>query len=69
MDPNAALADLVSFSNAVLNDEVDTYPDNLGADATRLAEAFQSLHTWLSGGGFLPAAWNHGRSAAEHGGE
>lgn len=62
MDPNAALAEIVQLANAVLDDEAITYPDNLGADATALATAVQELHTWLSAGGFLPAAWSVGRS-------
>ncbi|ABD58206.1 hypothetical protein PBI_COOPER_89 [Mycobacterium phage Cooper] len=62
MDPNAALAELIDYANAVLNDEADTYPDNLGQDATALAERFMGLHTWIVGGGFLPAAWNAGRN-------
>lgn len=57
MDPDETLRGIVESANAVLNDEADTYPDNLGSDATALAEGVQNLHTWLMGGGFLPAAW------------
>lgn len=58
MDPDTTLKDALDLANAVLNDEAPTYPDNLGQDATQLAEALMNLHTWLAGGGMLPSAWH-----------
>ena len=57
MDPDTALAEIVELAAAVLDDEDDFYPDNLGADGTQLAEKVQALNNWLSNGGFLPARW------------
>lgn len=57
MDPDAALADALDFARDILNDEAPTYPDNLGQDATGLAEKFMALHEWLINGGYLPEQW------------
>jgi hypothetical protein len=48
MDPNAALA---NFRAAYAN-----------GDATEAADAMAGLDEWLSGGGFLPSAWQHERA-------
>ena len=59
MDPDATLNEALEAANAVLDDEDLFYPDNLGADATRLAEAVQNLHVWLTASGSLPKVWQH----------
>ena len=76
MDPDAALSEGLDAARAVLNDEDEFYPDNLGQDAVKLAEAFIALHEHIDKGGFLPAAWRatagghfYGMSGAEVGGE
>lgn len=69
MDPDAALTECLDLANDVLNDEAEFYPDNLGQDAIALAERFIAIHEFITKGGFLPAAWRVGRSAAEEGGE
>jgi hypothetical protein len=48
MDANAALA---NFRAAYAN-----------GDATEAADAMAGLDEWLSGGGFLPSAWQHERA-------
>ena len=57
MDPDAALVEARELAARVLDDTDPFYPDNLGADGTRLAELFQALDSWLSRGAFLPRAW------------
>lgn len=57
MDPNATLAQMLDDARRILDDEADTYPDNIGQDAVSLAEGVVALHGWLAGRGFLPAAW------------
>lgn len=53
MDPNAALQQLRDLTSDVLRES-----DGAPLDVRRsLAEAFQALDSWLSTGGFLPAAW------------
>ncbi len=32
-------------------------------DVATLADAFEALDSWLSAGGFLPAAWQRGRTS------
>lgn len=49
MDPNAALAEL----RALVADGHETDSD----DHDRIAELVRALDTWISRGGFLPAAW------------
>lgn len=58
MDPDAALARclaaLAAFRKA--QDEGDA-DDLLVATGTELADAFEALDGWLSGGGFRPRRW------------
>lgn len=53
MDPNAVLAELL--------DAARTYRHHNVGDsdwlADRMATGIEHLHTWITGGGFLPAAW------------
>lgn len=52
MDPDEALRQLRECLKA-LQDVED--PD--GAEVAFLLERFEALDTWLTGGGFLPQAW------------
>lgn len=52
MDPNAALA---QAREAV---KVLQGPGPSGDAEERLCEAFAALDGWITGGGFLPAAWS-----------
>jgi hypothetical protein len=58
MDPNVALANLrdaVGLATALADgDPVDFTAEQILADLT---EAASALDTWLSSGGFAPAAW------------
>jgi hypothetical protein len=67
MDPTANLTEqrsIVAEINAI-NDAADD-EGNLTAEqqgdlndlGTRLAELVEALDNWISGGGFLPAAWS-----------
>lgn len=64
MDPDAALTELLDIARAIDNAYALT-----GDQAVDMAVRFLGLHEWLTGGGYLPAAWRNGASAAEHGGE
>ncbi|AER49399.1 hypothetical protein STINGER_85 [Mycobacterium phage Stinger] len=54
MDPDAALAEALDLARGDLAE--------YGDEVHRLAEVFLALDSWLQGGGFLPAAWDVGRS-------
>jgi hypothetical protein len=66
MDPDANLKEQLELANDIL-EAIDRASDDgeLGEedkqdviqDAERLAELVQSLHNWITGGGFLPKAW------------
>ncbi len=53
MDPNANLAEQRRIVAQILDGDSS-------ADWSRLAELVEALDQWIAGGGFLPAAWNHG---------
>ena len=56
MDPNTTLEEL----RRRVIDILAAFDDERGiatSDAAELAEAFRALDTWISNGGFLPAAW------------
>lgn len=59
MDPNETLKRLRALTVATLRIADD--PPDLESEAPRLAyelaESFEALDQWLSGGGFLPRAW------------
>ena len=59
MDPNATLQAAREAYAKLVRAAEDM--DSLAYDEALcdLAEAFDSLDHWLSGGGFLPKAWNH----------
>lgn len=59
MDPNACLEEMLSLQEA--RDELGRLN---GAEQARFAELFEALHVWLTGGGFLPGAWNRGARGA-----
>lgn len=56
MDPDATLeqldpdATLEQLRDAILRNDDGSYSE-------QIAELFDALDTWLSSGGFLPAAW------------
>lgn len=56
MDPNATLTRIREHVSTILDASNDQYEMALeyGAD---LAEAVENLDEWLTGGGFIPAAW------------
>jgi len=56
VDPNATLRAVLAKVDTILTaaEEGDSFEDD---DAILLAEAVQSLHEWLTGGGSLPDAW------------
>ncbi|QGH80179.1 hypothetical protein SEA_MITHRIL_86 [Mycobacterium phage Mithril] len=53
MDPNATLQEMLEIARA---DQSEFHED-----IHRLCELVLAMDTWMSGGGFLPAAWNTGR--------
>lgn len=55
MDPNATLEEMRTLAEALI--EADD-PDP--GDVERLAHLVQALDQWITKGGFLPAAWQHG---------
>lgn len=57
MDPNATLAKLRRLASTLQN------ADGLGGE---IAETFDILDTWLSHGGFLPAAWDASRIGTQY---
>lgn len=60
MDVNATLAEL----RQALADYWDSAGDRRATEAAALtmAERLETMDAWLSRGGFLPAAWMHGRT-------
>lgn len=62
MDPNANLVEQRLILKRIEVTSSEEWPDQteLAGMAMRLAELVEALDGWLSGGGFLPAAW--GRS-------
>lgn len=61
MDPDAALEDARQAARrwrTFADDDLAGNDDEHDA-AYDLIEAFDTLDRWLSGGGFLPAAWRH----------
>lgn len=54
MDPNAALVEIRELVAAVATATDEEVGAGLGA---ALAERFNGLDVWLSGGGFKPADW------------
>ena len=58
MDPNATLARIRRLIDPAIIDEAHH------ADLVEITEAIRDLDEWLTGGGFLPTAWQAGRSAA-----
>ena len=66
VDPDANLDEQLSLAESILeridsaNEDGTISPDDMGEiveDAQRLAELVQELQSWVSRGGFLPAAW------------
>ena len=55
MDPNAALGRVRYLTGKINSPGVRT--EDLATLAEDLAEVFQGLDEWLSGGGFRPDAW------------
>lgn len=49
MDPNATLAEIRALVAACQAGDI--------IDGDRLAELVSALDEWITGGGFLPAAW------------
>lgn len=62
MDPDEALRLLEEAIGAMdlYRDGVFPRPD-LDRAMEQASEAFTGLNAWLTRGGFLPAAWDHGR--------
>lgn len=64
MDPDAALREiraimaLIKAHRRMTVEQID-----------HLGELVDGLDAWLTRGGFFPAAWRHGQSAAENGAE
>ena len=58
MDPDETLAQLRALAKDTLSGEYATGDE----PAFELAELLTSLDEWLSRGGFLPNAWEAGRS-------
>lgn len=58
MDPNVTLAEIHE-----LIDDLNNAPNNeeAGGIGGLLADRFDALDQWLTGGGFLPAAWADAR--------
>lgn len=54
MDPNATLAEMRRLVGRMLDDESEHVDSG---DAVRLAALLEALDGWITGGGFLPAAW------------
>lgn len=65
MDPDATLAEMLDAARAVqANIDSLVQPEttiDTGAPG-ELAEGVIAMHGWLSGGGFLPAAWKPGQA-------
>jgi hypothetical protein len=55
MDPNEALKNAREAAARILTMSNAERPE--GEDANDLAEAFEALDGWLTGGGFPPDAW------------
>lgn len=55
MDPNEALRRIREYT------ETPTYPVAIDTAWDDLTELVEALDGWLSGGGFLPTAWERGR--------
>lgn len=60
MDPNETLR-LLRLT--IKQMRVDDHPDVRKAHADEVAEYFEALDGWLSGGGFPPEAWREGPDA------
>lgn len=56
MDPNTALTEIRRIASS-LNDREEYPPEQV----TRLLELVGGLDGWLTGGGFLPTAWERKR--------
>lgn len=61
MDPDAVLLEMLEIARA----DQSMFHD----DIHRLAQLVLDMNQWIESGGFLPAAWRTGVSAAEIGGE
>ena len=59
MDPDVALTELRNLVGQyrTISGTGDLVGEAIIAD--QLAETFDNLDTWITGGGFLPAAWTH----------
>ncbi len=61
MDPNANLKEQLQLARILLTGNYrlckGVPAKYIEEDALRLAELVEALDAWLSGGGFLPAAW------------
>ncbi len=57
MDPNEAIVMIRRLAASIAAPGMSPAPH---AECVELAEAIQGLDTWLSSGGFLPAAWSDG---------
>jgi hypothetical protein len=66
MDPNANLTEQLSLAQKIVDGRYAIH-DSLEADADRLAELVVALDGWIRGGGFLPAAWEKGRTQKRKG--
>lgn len=57
MDPDAALANARTLVARLRRAQAQGQDQAVASVAAELADAFDALDDWLSGGGFLPAAW------------
>lgn len=59
MDPNANLAEQRELIQRIINEHDKPHPDpeRMADYAARLTGLTEVMDTWLSSGGFLPAAW------------
>ena len=52
MDPDATLKEILGFIKDIFDEE-----DKQTPSAIDLANHVESLHTWITKGGYLPTAW------------
>lgn len=60
MDPDACLADILSYARGLVDgppdQSIDTL-DNFAVDAQQMAAMILDLDAWIHTGGFLPDRW------------